>query len=245
MDFIGLVDVLEKENKTNDSQPQCQSIFYDHKFVADYENVASRLITTVDINDSDDDTRVYRANKAIWDTGSMTSCISADLAKKMHLHHESVGVGVTASGQIEVFYYRVNVRISNDIVIPDVRVAGFPLKNHDVDFLIGMDIISQGNLSIKNIDGKTKVEYEYLKKGVSKMAITANTPTGVVNYDEPYTKINIKVEVDTSELDTAIEKMERLVVLRNEYEASTITTELNIDGKVIAKGVKKCMGDNL
>ena len=46
------------------------------------------------------------------------------------------------------------------MVCRHVRVAGFPLKNHDVDFLIGMDIITQGTLNISTVDGKTKLTFK-------------------------------------------------------------------------------------
>ena len=39
--------------------------------------------------------------------------------------------------------------------------------------------------------------------------------------------------------------MERLISLKNEYEASAIDTKISIGGKAIAKEVKKRMGDNL
>lgn len=57
--------------------------------------------------------------------------------------------------------------------------------------------------------------------------------------------IKVKLKVDTSELDVTIEKLERLISLKNEYEASAIDTKISVGGKAIAKEVKKRMGDNL
>ena len=157
--YIGLIDFDRDQNKEHGSEKI--EMFYNHTFTADYQKVMHRLATSVELIDVDNPSRVFKVGKALWDTGSMTSCISEKLAKKMGLRHEDVGVGITPAGQIDVFYYRLNVRISDDIIIPNVKVGAFPLEKHDVDFLIGMDIISKGDLYVENRTGKTVITFKF------------------------------------------------------------------------------------
>jgi hypothetical protein len=49
----------------------------------------------------------------------------------------------------------VNYYLPNKVMIPMLRVTEAPL--HDIDILIGMDIISQGDFIVTNYQGKTKV----------------------------------------------------------------------------------------
>ena len=69
------------------------------------------------------------------------------------------GVGISSIGQQDILYYIVYVCLSDDIVFKNMKIAGFPLENHNVDFIIGMDIISKGALTIRNNNGKTEVEF--------------------------------------------------------------------------------------
>lgn len=153
---IGLFSILEKGAE---SKPEGNVIFLDHLFTMEYENLIQRIISDVDICVCTDNSPKHRI-KAIWDTGALTSCISNKFARKMGLQVVDTGIGVTPTGQTEIQYYFVDVHISDDIIIPNVRVAGFPLENHDADFLIGMDIITKGDLSIRNVKGKTKIEFK-------------------------------------------------------------------------------------
>lgn len=137
------------KNKNN------QITFCDYTLTAEYDDKVLRLSTPVDICECVDHTPKFRIEKALWDTGSTSSCISERLARKMGLRPIDKGVGITAGGQIEIPYYLVDVHITDEIVFRNVKAAGFPLENHEEDFLIGMDIISQGDFSIRNINNKT------------------------------------------------------------------------------------------
>jgi len=56
------------------------------------------------------------------------------------------------NGTFESDEYLVNVRLSNNCVINSLRVSSTPATN--VDFIIGTDILSRGDLSIENSSGK-------------------------------------------------------------------------------------------
>lgn len=157
---IGLFSIREKDEAL---KLDGNVIFLNHLFTMEYENLVQRIISDVDICACIDGSPKHRI-KAIWDTGALTSCISNKLARKMGLQVVDTGIGVTPTGQTEIQYYFVDVHISDDIIIPNVCVAGFPLENHDVNFLVGMDIITKGDLSIRNVEGKTKIEFRIDKE---------------------------------------------------------------------------------
>lgn len=155
---IGLFSKLDHavDEKAED---ESQIVFLDHSFTMEYQKLMQRLTTSIDVSQCMENAPVFRV-EAIWDTGSMTSGISNKMARKIGLQPIDNGVGVTPAGQIEILYYYVDVCISQGIVMENVKIAGFPLENHDADFLIGMDIISKGNLSIINAKGKTIITFE-------------------------------------------------------------------------------------
>ena len=54
-----------------------------------------------------------------------------------------------------------NVILNDSIEIQDLQVALHPfIDTQDVDMLIGMDILSKGNLSIDNFSGSTILRFE-------------------------------------------------------------------------------------
>ena len=71
------------------------------------------------------------------------------------------GVLATLTEQKEIVYYFLDIWLSKDILIPNVKVAGISMAGRDSDFVIGMDIISRGNLTVKNNNGKTELRFEY------------------------------------------------------------------------------------
>ena len=81
------------------------------------------------------------------------------MARKLGLHPVDTGVGVSATGQQDITYYIVDICLSPEMVFRNVKIAGFPLENNNVDFIIGMDIISKGNLIVTNKEGKTEVKF--------------------------------------------------------------------------------------
>lgn len=138
--------------KRDDCSVDGQMIYMDHAFTMEYEEIVQRLTTQIWIGEEGGSRFPV---KAIWDTGATTSCISEKIAQKAGFRPVDSGVGVSAAAQLEIAYYMLNVHLSDDIIMRNIKTAGFPLLNHDADFLIGMDIISKGNLTIRNEGEKT------------------------------------------------------------------------------------------
>ena len=86
--------------------------------------------------------------KAIWDTGAYGSVISPRVAKELGLMPVGVKPIQTANGTYEAYAYVVDVMLPNKLVIRGVEVSETDLKVCDA--LIGMDIISMGDMKITN-----------------------------------------------------------------------------------------------
>lgn len=140
--------------------------YVDNVFMAGYEEKANRLITPVTVREPGGNTESILINKAIWDTGAVVSCISDEIAKRENMKPVDSGVLATLTGQKEIVYYFLNIWLSKDILIPNVKVAGVSMVGRDSDFVIGMDIISRGNLTVKNNNGKTELRFEMSRRSV-------------------------------------------------------------------------------
>lgn len=94
---------------------------------------------------------------AIWDTGAEMSSISQKVALDLGLAPVGRAKNYTAGGEIEVSIYVVNIILPMGINVVMVPVTCNDLG--DVDMLIGMDIISQGDFAVTNTDGKTTLSF--------------------------------------------------------------------------------------
>lgn len=86
--------------------------------------------------------------KAIWDTGAYGSVISPNVAEELGLIPVGVKPIQTANGTYEAYAYVVDVMLPNRLVIRGVEVSESDLKVCDA--LIGMDIISMGDMKVTN-----------------------------------------------------------------------------------------------
>ena len=86
--------------------------------------------------------------KAIWDTGAYGSVISPRVAQELGLLPVGVKPIQTANGTYEAYAYVVDMMLPNKLVIRGVEVSESDLKVCDA--LIGMDIISLGDMKVTN-----------------------------------------------------------------------------------------------
>jgi len=90
-------------------------------------------------------------HRGVFDTGATCSVISAALAEKLRLPVVGRSPMTTASETIEAPKHYVNFLLPNQTVMSMCRVLAAPLV--DCDFLLGMDIISKGDVSIVSRQG--------------------------------------------------------------------------------------------
>lgn len=111
----------------------------------------------------------------IWDTGSARSFISSEIAQLFNLEKKGTSkvTGMTGTALSEV--YEVTLLIFDNYPFT-IDVKSFKKsEERKFDFLIGMDIISLGNLSINTNNGHTVLQFEYNPfKGFSKVFSTSN-----------------------------------------------------------------------
>jgi hypothetical protein len=102
---------------------------------------------------SSDDRRIIRT-RALWDTGATNSVVTKTLATKMKLKPVGRVLSSHANGTTEVNVYLVNFFLPNSFYIPYVRVTECE-DTQSFGAIIGMDIITLGDFSITNVEGKT------------------------------------------------------------------------------------------
>ena len=90
--------------------------------------------------------------RALWDTGAIYSVISKSLAEKLGLFPTDTQRAYTAQAFSEASIHRVDIMLPNNIVVKGLQIGDGEFQ--DFDFLIGMDVISLGDLHLTN-DGNT------------------------------------------------------------------------------------------
>ena len=95
--------------------------------------------------------------RALWDTGASCSSISKDAAEKLELTPVARTTINHANGKSLVNVYRISLKLPNKTLFQYVTVAEGMYSGFDM--LIGMDIITQGDFSISNMNGKTTFSF--------------------------------------------------------------------------------------
>lgn len=97
-----------------------------------------------------------RSVKALWDTGATHSAVSDRLAAGMALPTEDFARISTASGILRVPVYLIRLGLPNHFMFDEVEAVEFSYSDEDdYDLIIGMDIMTQGDLSLTNFEGRT------------------------------------------------------------------------------------------
>jgi hypothetical protein len=94
---------------------------------------------------------------AIWDTGATNSAITQAVIDECGLLPSGMAQvhGVHGSQETETFL--VNIELPDNVVFTALKVSKGAFR--DADILIGMDIISRGDFSVTNCDGRSQFSY--------------------------------------------------------------------------------------
>lgn len=95
--------------------------------------------------------------KGVWDTGATGTVITNKIVSELGLKPTGKKDVSTANGKMTTNTYLVNVYLPMNVVMQGVTVTEGSL--HNIDLLIGMDIITAGDFSITNKNGKTKMSF--------------------------------------------------------------------------------------
>ena len=123
--------------------------------------------------------------RAIWDTGATGSVISSQVVKDLNLKFSGTTISTTTHGSEWGYTYSVNVGLPQKLVIPFLRVAEAKKISGihgDVAMLIGMDIISNGDLQLTNHNGKTFFTFSIPSTG--NFDYLKQTPVDVIKYPD-------------------------------------------------------------
>jgi predicted aspartyl protease len=100
----------------------------------------------------------YHAFKAIWDTGATASVITPQVVAACGLKPTGMTNVQTAKGVSAALTYLVNIKLPNGIAFEGAVVTLGDLGGGP-QVLIGMDIITEGDFSITNKDGRTVMSF--------------------------------------------------------------------------------------
>jgi hypothetical protein len=130
--------------------------------------IANRIITDIQVcepfdleNPPNPQPAVVKA-KALWDTGATASVITSQLATQLGLKPVGQVVVSHAGGSGSSPTYLVNLILPNRVLITGVLAAtllGTAPSLSGFDVIVGMDIISLGDLSITNVGGQTWMSF--------------------------------------------------------------------------------------
>jgi uncharacterized protein YchJ len=96
---------------------------------------------------------------ALWDTGATASVITNKTAAVLGLKPISKTLVKHAGGESTENVYLVNIYLPNKVVIQNVRVTECKDTSGDFGVIIGMDIITLGDFTVTNFQGKTTVSF--------------------------------------------------------------------------------------
>ena len=94
---------------------------------------------------------------AQWDTGASGSVLSKELVTALKLVPISYAKAVGANGPYDTGVYYIDLFLPNHRGICKLKVTDGNFQGADI--LIGMDIISQGDFSVTNFNGKTTFSF--------------------------------------------------------------------------------------
>lgn len=94
----------------------------------------------------------------LWDTGASKSTISPRVVNDLNLTPMGICTLSTANGLVQAKTYVVDIGLPNKVTIKDVMVSCADIGDN-IDALIGMDIITLGDFSVTNVNGKTKFSF--------------------------------------------------------------------------------------
>ena len=96
---------------------------------------------------------------AQWDTGAEISCVSRRLIRSIQPKPQGCSVVAGVSGETTSFDFVVDIMLAPEFHIRNVEVCSALLARDDIDLIIGMDIISMGDLAISNYDGRPTLSF--------------------------------------------------------------------------------------
>lgn len=124
-----------------------------HAFTITYNGLSNKLMSEAILIYNN---KEYKTKSAQWDTGATSTCISKKVVNELGLIPVGKANIQTPSGKAVVNEYRIDIKLQNENVhLTNVYVMDSEIEAQGIDILIGMNIITLGDLSVSNFKGKT------------------------------------------------------------------------------------------
>ncbi|MBQ3699809.1 MAG: hypothetical protein II886_07860 [Prevotella sp.] len=127
------------------------------RFNVNLGSLADEIVTECDFV-TFDQTRRVKALRAMWDTGSNATILSAKLISELRPERFGQGGMTGIGGQYEGDTYLVHVSLPTGDVITYQEV--YEANLGDYDAIIGMDIITRGNFHLDCDHGEILFSFE-------------------------------------------------------------------------------------
>ena len=125
-------------------------------FTTSYNGRTNRLINEAVIVYGQEQMHTKNAQ---WDTGATNTCISKTVSDRLGLVPVSNTLMQTPSGQRVANVFVVDIVLRNNVTVKDIQVIESDIGQQGIDVLIGMDIITLGDLAVSNVNGQTKFSF--------------------------------------------------------------------------------------
>ncbi len=144
-----------------------------HAWSLHYDGLAEQIITDIHVSDAVKAVSIPVGGepdalpcKGLWDTGATNTVISKRIVERLELPAISKTKVFGVSGVFETTTHVVDLWLPNYFVIRRVP-ATQGILGEDCDVLIGMDIITGGDFTISNFQGKTTISYRRPSKAIT------------------------------------------------------------------------------
>jgi predicted aspartyl protease len=127
-----------------------------NSFAINYDTEIGEII--VNISAFNQKTGAGMHLKALWDTGANCCVISETIAKKLKLPNIAEVQMKHANGIAIVNTHMLSLMLPNNILFKDIRAMSCK-PVHSFDMIVGMNIISKGDMSL--IHNKTGIKFSF------------------------------------------------------------------------------------
>ena len=138
-----------------------------HAFTIQFDRRVARITTQVELckafdpHHPPDPPFPHLETSALWDTGATRSVVTRSTAQAIGLDPTGATTIHHAGGTSQVSTYLVNFILPNHVGVSFVQVSECPDDAGAFGAIVGMDIISQGDLCITNPDNRTVMSFRF------------------------------------------------------------------------------------
>lgn len=132
-------------------------------FTTTIDERAAKLVNEVEVSDGDGAARRYSAQ---WDTGAQRTCISQKVVCELSLVQFGCIRLTSPAGEECVPTYKVELLLPNNVAIVNYEVPLAHFDAADVDVLVGLDVITNGEFAVGCDGERTQFTFRVPAEGL-------------------------------------------------------------------------------